>query len=167
MTETLAEKIIKVLDGEGIEYKCYKHEPVRTSEEVAKVRKEPLKIGAKAILFFADKVPSLLVVPGDRRVDTKAFKSKFKIKDLRMASPEEVLSITSAEIGGVSPFGSLMGIKTYCDERVFENEFIAFNAGARDITIKMESEDYKKVENPIISSFSLTKSEDTQRVIKV
>jgi len=167
MTEMLAEKIIKTLDGEGIEYKYYKHEPVKTSEEAAKVRKEPSKIGAKAILFFADKTPLLIIVPGDRRVGTKTFKSNHNIKDLRMASPEEVLSITSVEIGGVPPFGSLMGIKTYCDESVFENEFIAFNAGARDITIKMKSEDYKKVENPIISSFSLTKSEDTLRVIKV
>ena len=150
----LTNKIIKMLDSENIVYDIFEHAPVMTSLEAAKVRGEPLKIGAKAIIFFADKIPILVVVPGDRKIDTKIFKSIFDIKDLRMATKEEVLSIATVEVGGVPPIGSAMGIKTYCDEEVLVNEKIAFNAGSRGVTIKMRSFDYKNIEKPIIGKFS-------------
>jgi len=153
----VTQKIIDLLESENIPYSIFEHQEVRTSEEAARVRNEPLKIGAKAIVFYADKIPLLVVVPGDKRVDTKAFKAVFEVKDLRMASPDEVLQITSVAVGGVPPFGSVMNLKTHCDKKVFENEKIAFNAGAGTVTVKMKSADFKLVENPIVGSFSIDK----------
>lgn len=150
-------KILNKLNKTNIPYEYMEHEEVRTSEEAAKVRKEPLKIGAKAIVCFADKKPILIVVPGDRKIDFKKFKLLYNIKDLRMASSEEVTKLTTVPIGAVPPLGSVMNLRTYCDEKVFENNKIAFNAGDRKVTIKMKAKDFKTLESLLIEAFSLPK----------
>ncbi len=91
---TVLEKIQELLDDNHVNYTLTEHEPVHTSEEAAKVRGTTLSQGAKALIFFADKKPLLIVVPGDKRANLKKFKKTFSIKDLRMASPEEVTQLT-------------------------------------------------------------------------
>lgn len=149
------EKIKGLLDKPKIKYEAYEHEPVFTSEQAAKVRGTKLEQGAKALVMFADGKPIMLVVPGNCKVDTQQFKFKFKIRDLRMATPEEVKSLTGTEIGAVPPFGSVFGLPLYVDEELGQNERIVFNAGEHSRSIEMKYEDYEKVARPTIGRFSL------------
>lgn len=63
-------QILNLLNTNGFWYEVYEHEPVRTSEEAAKVRPEyTLKQGAKALVVRVkisklDKKFVMLVVPG-------------------------------------------------------------------------------------------------------
>jgi prolyl-tRNA editing enzyme YbaK/EbsC (Cys-tRNA(Pro) deacylase) len=132
----------------------YEHEPVHTSEEAAKVRKTPLSAGAKALVLFADGKPVMVVLPGDRKLDTKEFKHTFGIRDLRMATPEEVLTITGVPIGAVPPFGHLFDIALYMDERMRDNERIVFNAGYHTKSVEVIQKDYEMGTKPIVASFS-------------
>ena len=63
----------------------------------------------------------------------------------RMATPDEVLEKTGCEIGSVPPFGHKEIIKILVDEGVFENQMNAFNIGLRTESLKIETEDMKKV----------------------
>ncbi|MBU4351223.1 hypothetical protein L6250_00395 [Candidatus Parcubacteria bacterium] len=154
-TSLVFEKIKKLLDESNIDYQLFEHEPVFTSEQAAKVRNTKMCQGTKAIIFSADSKPLLIVVPGDKRVNTKTFKKLYNIKDLRILSPEQVKEITGLEVGAIPPFGSVMNLTTHVDNSVFKNEEIAFNAGAHTKSILMKSKDFFELAKPIINSFSL------------
>lgn len=151
---SLFEKIKQLLNGNNIKYKLFKHKPVFTSEEAAKIRNTDLKQGAKALIMFADDKPIMIVLSANLKVDTKKFKETNKISDLRMAKPEEVKQVTNVEIGAVPPFGNIFSIPLYVDRRLGENEQIVFNAGSHTQSIMMSYKDYKKVAQPIVGEFS-------------
>ena len=68
------ERIVSLLDAQGVAYHVVEHPPVYTSQEAAKVRGTPLEQGAKAMLFKADDRPVLLVVAAHHRIDRREFK---------------------------------------------------------------------------------------------
>jgi len=151
---TLFDRIVQVLEKNTIDFSVIEHEPVYTSQEAADVRGFDIKQGAKAMLCFADETPTLIVLSGACRIDTKQFKKSFGIRDLRFATSEEVLQISSVEVGAVPPFGSCMNIQTYCDTSLSRNDEIAFNPGIHTKSIKMRYSDFIQVENPILGDFS-------------
>lgn len=95
------DRIVDTLKNQSIEFDLLTHEPVHTSQEAAAVRGSELDQGAKALLCIADGTPVLLVVPGSQKVDTRRFKQAFGFKNLRFATTDEVLAITSVAVGAV------------------------------------------------------------------
>lgn len=144
------------LDHTKINYKPYEHAPVKTSEEAAKVRNTPLAWGTKAIVMYADGKPVMVAVAGNTRIDTKLFKQFAGVKDLRMATPEEVQKVTTVSIGAVPPFGHIFGIPLYMDAKIRENKRVIFNAGLHHKSIEMDQQDYEKVARPKVGTFSKT-----------
>jgi len=148
------EEILATLKKNKIEYQLFEHEPVFTSSQAAKVRNLPLSLGVKSLIFMADGKPVMIVVPGDRKVAVHPFAKKFGIKDLRMATPEEVENTVGVKIGAVHPLGNLAGIKVYADQNLGKEGKIAFNPGVHDKTLIMSFKDYLKLTDPIIGSFA-------------
>lgn len=151
------DRIIEELQKNGVSFEPYEHAAVKTSEEAAAIRNTPLSQGAKALVLYADKKPILVTVPGDRKLDTKEFRKQFGVKDLRMATPEEVIAVTGVEIGAVPPFGHIFGVSYYMDIALRDGEHVSFNAGSRTKSIRMKENDFEKVAKPIVGSFSLLK----------
>ncbi len=147
-------RIADEIKSAGIDFEPYTHEAVHTSEEAAKVRNTPLSEGAKALLLFADGKPIMVVIPGNRKLDMKSFKSLYHIRDLRMATPEEVESVTGVTIGAVPPFGKIFGIPLYMDTSVRHNSHVSFNAGLHTHSMRMSESGYEKVANPVAGEFS-------------
>lgn len=152
-------RIINLIKSEGFWYETFEHEPVRTSEEAAKIRNGyTIEQGAKAIVIrvkvsSANKRFVMLVIPGDKRFDNDKIKSLFKAKNIRFATEEEVLEITSGvQPGGVPPFGNLFDLEVIVDPLLLENEKIIFNAGDRRFSIGILSADYLKLMKPLVSS---------------
>ena len=141
------DKIVHLLKNKNVDFKILKHEPVYTSEQAAKVRDEPLKSGAKSLLLKTDEEFMLAVIPGSKRLDSYKLKKIVSVKRLRFASSEEVEQIMGCMIGACYPIGDIIGIKTVVDKSLLENEFISFNPGVHDQTIKIKSSDLKKVAN--------------------
>ena len=52
--------------------------------------------------------------------------------------------------GSVPPFGSLLGLKTFVDPHLAENDIIHFNAGSLTDSVSMRYEDWLAVEKPVI-----------------
>ncbi len=146
--------ILELLDENEIEYQKYEHEPVFTSEEAAKIRETSIHQGAKALVLQADKEFVMLVLPADLKADLDIFKKAKSFKKLVMASKESVKAKTGLEVGCIPPFGSLLGLKTFVDSRLSENDEIAFNAGRHDKSVKMNYKDYIKAENPEVINFN-------------
>lgn len=152
-------KITDLLKVGGYWYETFEHEPVRTSEEAAKVRTGyTLAQGAKAMIVRVkksetEKYFAMLVLPGDARFDIGKVKQLFAARDIRFATEEEVKTITGGVVpGGVPPFGNLFDLPVIADPNLFENEKIIFNAGDRSFSIAMKSADYQKVVGPRIEA---------------
>lgn len=151
------QKIKSLLDEHGAWFETFEHDPVRTSEEAAKIRiGYTIKQGAKAIIVrvknFSNKYFAMLVLPGDQRFDNEKVKRIFDAKDIRFATEKEVGEITGGvQVGGVPPFGNLFDLKVVVDPSLFNNEKIIFNAGDRSCSIAIKSEDYKKIVKPEIA----------------
>lgn len=138
------EEIIDFLKSKEADYKLYKHKSVITSEE-AKEIKETDAVGLKSLLFKTEKGLILLVLPGDKRVSSKKVRSFLKVKDIRMVTPDEVLSVMGCQIGGCYPIGSVCGLRTIVDESTLEADSVVFNIGRRDRSIELSIDEFKRV----------------------
>lgn len=152
-TSRVFQEIINLLNKNNIIYQLFEHDPVYTSADAAKTRLTKESQGAKALIFLADKKPILLVLSGNKKVDTKTFKKTYSIKDLSFAKPEEVLKLTGLEVGAIPPFGNIMNLPIYVDKSLLNEEEIAFNAGAHTKSIKMKTQDFLTLCKPKICSF--------------
>lgn len=151
--ESTFNRVIELLTGKDI--RVTEHEPVRTSEEAAKVRGSTLESGAKAMLLSDGVKLILAVMSASRKLDSKKFKKIISSKSLKFASEEEVLSATRCIPGAVPPFGSIFGLSTYMDLSLrTQGDSINFNAGLRTKSVTMLLEDYITVENPVICEFT-------------
>ena len=69
---------------------------------------------AKTLAIRVNDEEFLLVTRGDARLDNKKAKAAFGGRP-RMLGPEDVLRLTSHQIGGVCPFGLPAPLAIYCD----------------------------------------------------
>ena len=143
------EDIKKLLDDNKVEYRVDEHEPVRTSEQAARIRGVELKTGAKAMVIKADGKYCLFVMPADKKVDWKKARTLLKAKEIRFATEEEAEKVTHVKMGSVPPFGNVMGLPTYYDRDLMTNELINFNPGSVTHSIYMRSTDLARLVNPI------------------
>lgn len=148
MSVPVFERLHAQLQAAQIEFRVLHHEPVYTSEQAAAVRGASLASGAKALIVKLDTRFVMLVLPADRKLDSKAVKVGLGVKSIRFASKDEVLTLTGLEPGSIPPFGSLFGLPTYVDPALAEQATITFNAGAHAISVFMAHADYVRIEQP-------------------
>ncbi|MBS3174903.1 hypothetical protein J4440_03415 [Candidatus Woesearchaeota archaeon] len=146
--------IKQFLDKNNIEYKIFEHPPVYTSEDAAKIRNVDIKSGAKSMIVRSEGKFYNFVLSAAKKLDWNKVKSILNSKSASFATPEEVIKTIHCEVGSVPPFGNLYNIKVYCDHSLLENEYIDFNAGLHEISIKMQSKDWVKLVNPEILDFT-------------
>ena len=158
----VVQKITNLITLNHFWCETFEHEPVKTSEEAAKVRLGySLKQGAKAMIVRVKEKEShkyflMLVLPGDKKINFDKVKKELNAKDIRFANRQEIKEIThGVEIGGIPPLGNLFGLKVIADPLIFDNEKIIFNAGDRSFSVAMLSKDYRKLVNPQISGIIL------------
>lgn len=124
------------------------HESVITSEDAARTRGFELKEGIKAILFTNEEDKWVIVnIPADKKVDQKKVADRigWSKSKIRMATSEEVLEKTGCQIGAVPPFGHKEVLQILVDAGVYDNEKNAFNIGLRTHSVKINTDDVRKI----------------------
>lgn len=135
-----------LLNAAGVAFVEKHHEPTHTSEESARARGEPLRIGAKALVIKTDGVYRLFVLPADHKVDSQAIKRQLGVRKLRFADAAELLELTGLVPGSVPPFGPpVLDLPLVADPALLESDRVAFNAGSLTTSIIMASADYERV----------------------
>ena len=160
---TLFQDIVAFLDQHKIQYDLIEHAPVKTSEEAARIRVEPWKLpfetllamAAKALVVRSNGQFFLFVLPGTKKMNWKTVKFLLRNESASLATPEEVIKVSSVPIGSVPPFGNLFNppIQVYMERTLSPGE-ICFNPGEFGKSIKMKREDYIKLVNPKVSEFA-------------
>ena len=107
------------------------------------------EVGAivKSLLFKAENSYVLCLVAGDKKASLNKIKKTLKIKDVSMASADEVKDITGYTIGGVSPVGHLKKIDILIDNSL--ERFTSLYAAARhpNCIFKSNFLDLQKITN--------------------
>jgi Ala-tRNA(Pro) deacylase len=148
------DKIRLLLDSKGLPYELKLHAEAINSVDSAKARGEDLSTGVKAMVLKSEKGFVMCALRADKKIDSKKLRSVLGIKDLRFATPEEVYALTGCLVGGVPPFGPLFGMDLLVDKSILSSDVVAFNAGERSKSIKMQTQEYLKALKSRVEEFS-------------
>ena len=131
-----AEKFLKGFD-QSLEVIVLENS-ARTAKDAAIALSCDVGAIVKSLLFKTGDNFTLCLVAGDKRCSFKKLKKIKNIKDISMASPEEVKTQTGYTIGGVSPVGHLIKVEIFIDKSLkrFNNLFAA--AGHPNCVFKID-----------------------------
>ena len=114
------------------------------------------EVGAivKSLLFKTENSFTLCLVAGDRKASIIKIKKTLNIKDVSMASADEVKDVTGFTIGGVSPVGHVNKIDVFIDNSLkrFENLYAA--AGHPNCVFKLDFINLQKITDGSIKEIS-------------
>ena len=107
------------------------------------------EVGAivKSLLFKTDNTYSLFLVAGDKKVSLNKIKKTLNLKNVCMASAEEVKKVTGYTIGGVSPVGHLNKIDTFVDISLERFNELYAAAGHPNCVFKINFINLQKITN--------------------
>ena len=105
------------------------------------------EVGAivKSLLFKTEQNYTLCLVAGDKKASLNKIKKILNIKDVFMASADDVKNVTGFTIGGVSPIGHLNKITILIDNSLERFNFLFAAAGHPNCVFKISFTDLKKI----------------------
>ena len=114
------------------------------------------EVGAivKSLLFKTENSFTLCLVSGDRKASIIKIKKTLNIKDVSMASADEVKDVTGFTIGGVSPVGHLNKIDVFIDNSLKRFESLYAAAGHPNCVFKLDFINLQKITNGSIKEIS-------------
>ena len=101
----------------------------RTADEAAATLGVEVAQIVKSLVFVADGEPVLMLVPGDRRVDTAKAQSFLEADHFERADADMVREATGFPIGGVPPVGHSSELLTLLDTGLGRHEVLWAAAG--------------------------------------
>lgn len=157
-------KLINLLNKNKAKYKIIKHRKVYTAYDAAQTQKISPKMVGKTLLIKGDGKFAIVVIPAHRKLNLLKLKKVMnsyiekvgekKIKKLSIANEAQIKKYFTKSVGALPPFGSLYKRPTFCDRLLLKNKKINLNAGSFTESLEMTSAQYKKIEKPILGSFS-------------
>ena len=99
----------------------------------------------KSLLFKASDTFLLCLVSGNKKCSLNKLKKITEIKDISIASPDDVKRVTGYTIGVVSPVGHLEKVKIYLDSTLDRFEYIYAAAGHPNCVFKISFNDLHKI----------------------
>jgi nondiscriminating aspartyl-tRNA synthetase len=125
------------------------------SEETAKMRGFALEDGVKALILKGKKTKQnyQFNIPAHMKVDMKAVAQMVGEK-CEFEDPAVIEERFGLIIGGVPPFGTLLNLDTFFDEKVLERENAVFNCGLRTESIVMKPHDLVKLVDSKTGTFT-------------
>ena len=126
----------------------------RTALEAAKSLNCEVGAIVKSLLFKAENTFILCLVAGDKKGSLNKIKKIINIRDVSMASANEVKDVTGFTIGGVSPIGHLKKINIYIDNSLERFDSLYAAAGHPNCVFKINFNDLKKITKGLIEEIT-------------
>ncbi len=114
------------------------------------------EVGAivKSLLFKTESTFILFLVAGDKKASLNKIKKKLNIKNVSMASADEVKNITGYTIGGVAPVGHLNKIDIFIDNSLERFDKLFAAAGHPNCVFKINFKNLLKMTKGMIKEIS-------------
>lgn len=134
-----------------VPYTTFRHSPAFTAQHSAAASHVPGRCWAKTVAFVADEEPILAVVPAHYAVDVTQLQILAGARTLRLASPQELLTLyPDCEEGAMPPFGDLYLQRVFVDQSLVGEPDMVFNAGTHVDCIRMHYGDFAAVAHPTV-----------------
>jgi nondiscriminating aspartyl-tRNA synthetase len=153
--ENIRNEIIRLLKHHGMEFHHTEHAETPTSEDSARVRGTTLEEGVKSLILKGKNTKKnyQFNIPSHMKLDMKTVADAVGEK-CDFEDPAVITERFGLIIGGVPPFGPLLNLDTYFDDRIAAQPRSAFNCGLRTESIIMRSEDLITLVQPKLGSFA-------------
>ena len=119
-------------------------EPVKTVEQASR-QVDAGKIVKSIVMIASNGNPILALVPARSMVSHKKLKKLLDVRDVRLASYEEVLQFSGYPAGGVPPFNNIKQV--IADPQILRNETIVVGGGDIDKLLEVRTRDVIEVSN--------------------
>lgn len=147
--------LMELLDRERIPYSQDEHPETGTAIGLAVAERVPGHQVIKPVVVEADGVMVMCALPADRRVDMSSLRSILGARQLRLVNEYELAELCpDCELGAEPPIGRLYGMDTLLDESVLDEDIVIFQAGTHHTAVRMSRDDFQRLANARIVSFS-------------
>jgi Ala-tRNA(Pro) deacylase len=156
--------IERFLSDHHVPFTPVPHRPAFTAQEEAAVTHTPGRAWAKTLVCLADHLPILVVLPADRFVDERRLREVTGASDVRLATEQEIAEMyPGIEVGALPPLGPLYAQRVYIDSMLVGQPEIAFHAGTHTDAVRMHTEDFISLVQPIRGALSRSLEEHEHR----
>jgi prolyl-tRNA editing enzyme YbaK/EbsC (Cys-tRNA(Pro) deacylase) len=130
----------EILDAANVHYTIFAHDQtVRSAQEGVEQGFGELSNMAPTFILQSENGYLAAVIRGDTRLSYKKIKRELKLKNLRLASPEQVGQVTGSEVGYVSLLNT--GLATIIDSQLTEVDRIFGGCGVPHYALKISPHD--------------------------
>ena len=101
----------------------------------------------KSVLFTIREESVLAITRGTKLIEQRAIAAHFGVgrKQVKLASPEAVLSVTGYPVGTVPPFGHQNPVQVLIDPRVLEKTEIYAGGGAHNTMLRLNPQYIQRI----------------------
>jgi tryptophanyl-tRNA synthetase len=162
----ILEEIKNILDKNNAKYKLHKV-PEGTGisvEEHIKAFNLDFSDGCATLIFSTDNGFIALMRRDDCKLESKKLKKILGVKNLRLASPDELKQSTGFDIGMVSPF--LINLPVFIDKKVLDKESVRVGSGGNEFSLEVNTKDLLRITNAQIVDVTEINPDKTNLNIK-
>ena len=94
--------------------------------------------------------PLVVLMHGDRTVNTKELARQLEVKRIFACKPEDAMRHSGYLIGGCSPFGLRKPMPVYVERSILDLPKIYINGGRRGYIIRLDSAELLRVLSPVL-----------------
>ena len=149
------EKLKDFLESEGVKYVTISHSQAFTAQEIAASAHIPGRELAKSVMVKIDGNIAMVVLAATDFVSLERLREAAGASTVELATEGEFKDLFPAcEPGAMPPFGNLWDMEVFADERLAEDERIAFNAGTHTELVQLAYADFERLVKPKVSHVS-------------
>jgi Ala-tRNA(Pro) deacylase len=147
--------VVEYLDKSKVNYEVMEHPPVFTAQQMAALEHEPGRYVAKPVIVKADGKYIMCVLAACYKIDMGALKKQLGASSVTLADENEIGEIFGdCELGAEPPLGNLYDLPTVMDKALENDDHIIFQAGTHEKAVRINMDDYRRMVEPVIMSFS-------------
>ncbi len=148
-------KLTELLDQQQVDYQVIPHFTAYTAQEAAAAAHIPGRQVAKTVMVKIDGTMAMVVLEAPDYVHLGRLKEVAGAGEVELAGESEFRDLfPDCEPGAMPPFGNLWDIPVFVDQRLREDERIAFAAGTHRELVRMAYGDFERLVNPAVAELS-------------
>jgi Ala-tRNA(Pro) deacylase len=149
------QRLKEFLDEHNVQYDVIPHEETFTAQQTAQATHIKGREVAKTVIVTIDGQHAMAVLPATQRIDLEKLKQVTGAQQVDLTSESEFKTLfPQCEVGAMPPFGNLYEMNTFVQQKLAEDERIAFNAGTHTEVIQLAYQDFADLVNPVLSDFA-------------
>jgi len=143
------------LDQSSVRYQWLHHDMAYTSQELAQREHTSGRKVIKPVVVEADGQYVLCALPAANHIDLERLRLELHTKEARLADePTMSRLFKDCEVGAEPPIVGIFGLPTMMDESLKTQGEVTFQAGTHQDAVRMRIEDYVRLAQPRVASFS-------------